>query len=582
MVLENNSSLLELSQKPLTSLEILSENGLIKEKLSILELLEDKESMPLTDSLQILQPLHLPQQIQTLDLKFVTAESLPKDKKRISKDKFSLCNQNSQIIKSSQILDQESTLNESPLEPFWSFPAKDLSKKLWLPTVTDSVDSLSNSLNGSFNSIKSNSWFSIKQWTPNHVQTKNLLKTSLPSSTFSIAELMEKENIQIKNSKKPPPTKVRKFRLHPSKEVAKALKEWFGSVRLTYNWALSCLKTKPREYFYDITWLRKRFVNKVNIPKKYNFLLNTPKHVRDSAIKDLVEGFYTNMKKKRNDSSHKFEMKFRKKKESQAFTIPKEALKIVKQGELKCYPTYLQNVLRFHTRFYKQLDHFDYDCKMIIDKQGRFYLMVPQYEKACENQTSFEKWGSLDPGVRTFQTLYSPKPGLALKFGDKDIARIFRLCIFYDKMISQRQGRDSAFRKGMKRIRLRIKHLIDEVHWKIIRFILNNFTDIIIPPFQTSQMVKKQNRKIQSKTVRKMLCWKHYEFRQRLIEKCKNAGVRIYVRGEEYTTKTCTQCLKINHKVKCEKILKCPHCGVTIDRDLGGARNIFLKNIKAL
>lgn len=112
---------------------------------------------------------------------------------------------------------------------------------------------------------------------------------------FSIAELMEKENTKIKSAKqqkKPQPTMVRKFRIHPKPETANELKKWFGCVRLTYNWALACLKSKPKEYKYDITWLRKRFINRVNIPKKYNFLLDTPKHVRDSAIKDLVEGFY--------------------------------------------------------------------------------------------------------------------------------------------------------------------------------------------------------------------------------------------------------------------------------------------------
>lgn len=134
----------------------------------------------------------------------------------------------------------------------------------------------------------------------------------------------------------------------------------------------------------------------------------------------------------------------------------------------------------------------------------------------------------------------------------------------------------------MKHLRLKIRQIVDEVHWKTIRYLLDNFTNIIIPPFQLSQMVKKQERKIKSKTVRKMLCWRHYTFRQRLLTKAKEEGINVYVRGEEYTTKTCTQCLRINHKVKGEKILKCPHCGVTLDRDLGGARNIFLKNIKAL
>ena len=134
----------------------------------------------------------------------------------------------------------------------------------------------------------------------------------------------------------------------------------------------------------------------------------------------------------------------------------------------------------------------------------------------------------------------------------------------------------------MKKLRMKIRYLVDDVHWKTIRYLIDEFTDIIIPPFQVSDMVKKQERKIRSKTARQMMCWKHYTFRQRLMYKAKQEGVNVYVRGEEYTTKTCTQCLRINHKIKGEKVLKCPHCGVKLDRDLGGARNISIKNVKAL
>ena len=63
------------------------------------------------------------------------------------------------------------------------------------------------------------------------------------------------------------------------------------------------------------------------------------------------------------------------------------------------------------------------------------------------------------------------------------------------------------------------------------------------------------------------------------MTKAKQENVMIYVKGEEYTTKTCTNCLQIIPGVKGHKVLKCPHCDVKIERDLNGSRNIFLKNI---
>ena len=47
---------------------------------------------------------------------------------------------------------------------------------------------------------------------------------------------------------------------------------------------------------------------------------------------------------------------------------------------------------------------------------------------------------------------------------------------------------------------------------------------------------------------------------------------------EEYTSKTCTNCLKINYNLGSDKTFKCPNCSLIIDRDVNGARNILLKN----
>ena len=90
-------------------------------------------------------------------------------------------------------------------------------------------------------------------------------------------------------------------------------------------------------------------------------------------------------------------------------------------------------------------------------------------------------------------------------------------------------------------------------------------------------MVKK-GRKIASKTARQMLCWRHYGFRQRLIASAERAGVTVAVRTEEYTSKTCTHCQHVKHDLGGAKVYRCMQCGLVGDRDVCGARNIFLKN----
>ena len=91
-------------------------------------------------------------------------------------------------------------------------------------------------------------------------------------------------------------------------------------------------------------------------------------------------------------------------------------------------------------------------------------------------------------------------------------------------------------------------------------------------------MVLRKSRKINSKTVRMMLSWRFYAFKQRLVQQSKLYNVNIVDCTEEYTSKTCGQCHTIKNNLGGSKKYKCSECQVQIDRDLNGARNIFIKN----
>ena len=373
-------------------------------------------------------------------------------------------------------------------------------------------------------------------------------------------------------------------------KTAGQLRQWFGCVRSTYNWALGCIKDKPAEYrrwCSDEIWLRKRFVNECNIPVSRKYLLDAPKHVRDTAIVDLAEAYKTNFKKLKKDPSHRFDIRFRSRKaDAQSITIPHDAIKEwnTTDGGLKMYPSYLTSRIKFYLRG-TDLGKIDFDCRLTLDRLGRFYLCIPDHASARENQAGDKRheWCSVDPGVRTKMTVYSPTPGVCYKLADGDIQRLFRLCRCLDGLISKTGGGRCKAKRRMRlaqvRLRLRIKHLVNEVHWKSIRFLLDNFKNIIIPPFNVSQMVKRASRKIRSKTVRQMLCWRHFAFRTRLIAAAQRVpGASVHVRSEEWTSKTCTHCGNVKHDLGGAKSYRCPHCHLMADRDVTGSRNIFIKN----
>jgi putative transposase len=372
--------------------------------------------------------------------------------------------------------------------------------------------------------------------------------------------------------------------LRPTPEVANTLKRWFGCVRYTYNWALGCIKAKPKQYKLNMIWLRKRFINVCNIPKDKKFLLDTPKSIRDNAVSDLQDAFKSNFAIKKKNPTHTFDIKFRKKKDAQAITITSEQIKHwdTDKTEFSMFPTFLKNKIKFHVNKNKSVpSKVSYDCKLLMSRLGKFSLVIVFHDPPCENQTGKSRSCSIDPGVRTALTIYCPEPGICYKIGDGDISRIYRLCLWLDKLISSQQNENTRGKRlAILRLRERIRNLVTEFHCKAVHFLLSKFNVIILPPFNVSQMVKRADRKISTKTVRQMLSWRHYGLRQRLLNAAKMYNATIYIRGEEYTSKICTHCRHCKHNLGGAKIYKCTECKLKADRDCCGARNIFIKNMK--
>jgi putative transposase len=214
--------------------------------------------------------------------------------------------------------------------------------------------------------------------------------------------------------------------------------------------------------------------------------------------------------------------------------------------------------------------------------------MPKPIEIRSENQAPDEKKHctiSLDPGVRTFMTGYDAD-GSTFDWGQNDMGRIFRLCYAYDGLQGQwsRKEANHHLRYKMKiaglRIQRKIRNLIDEVHKKLTKCLCENYRKILLPIFETSNMVKRGKRKLHTKTARAMLTWAHYRFRQRLLSKVREyPWCKVILTEEPYTSKTCGQCGTINTKLGANKVFKCAsnECDYVSDRDVNGARNILLR-----
>jgi len=566
-------------------------NGQMKEKLESEDLMGVKE-YTISEMLSLnsgVQP-----QNQTTRRKLSTPECLVRNRRRISSDKSETSRLDSQTISFTKTSDPDSTLKGKGLKPFWTESSTKLSERLLSPTGIDSVGTDLNCLNGFVNTTTRKSWSRMMK--KERTIKQNLPKISLPFVTSSLQETMEEEVIRAK-----------KLKLFPSKNWKMLLKKWMGSARWTYN---KCLyKLKKKKCRINKTDLRAKVVGSHNHGKpkkrcgkkkkkrgrgrgnwkkpkknsertsKTSWVLETPMEVRDSAMVDLVNAFDTNFKKKKKDPSHKFEVKFRRKRDVQTIRIPGKC--IGKNSTM--FPSFTsRETLKCEEDFSK----YKGELKIQMDKCGDFFAIVQDYKDTVPRVFDKEDLSicALDPGVRTFNTLVDTK-GNVVEFSPGDIGKIYRHCYHMDKLqgkafsSSNSSKRRYKMKKAWHRSIRRLKYLVSDMHRKVCKYLCVEYDVVFIPVFNTKDMVRRSERMISSNTSRAMMTWSHYRFRQMLKAKAVETGTFVKEVTEEFTSKTCTCCGTLHKNLGSSKIYKCKQCRSVFDRDENGARNILIKSL---
>jgi putative transposase len=293
---------------------------------------------------------------------------------------------------------------------------------------------------------------------------------------------------------------------------------------------------------------------------------SVPYQIKSIAIKDACTAV-KNAKQKYKQTGIVQDVKFRSRHErTQSCYIPKSAI-----SKFGIYHTVLGDL-----RYTETLPNKLGDGRL-VKHLGCYYLAVPQESSRMisENQGRVV---ALDPGVRTFMTLFSENSFGAI--GDKDIGRIQRLCYYLDDLISrstkQKAKTRYRYKKAMDRIRRKVRSLVDELHHKLARFLVDNYDIILLPTFETSQMVLRNSRKIRSKSVRQMLSWAQYRFKLFLKHKAFETGSLVIDCCEAYTSKTVSWTGEIIKNLGGRKVIKSAD-GRCMNRDLNGARGIFLR-----
>ena len=578
-----------------------SKIGVIKESSNALE----QKEITADTSCQMLFPSHLEKNKQLKEISAIV-ESQPPLKKKIWKDKLSFSDVNILTTKSLKILDQVLTSKEKVLTPFWTSQSKEISEKLWLPTKIDCVDSV---LNSSFESSKApmgKSWFSIKK---KHPQKKNSLMTSFQSSQFSLPDSMDSEVTQLKTKYgKPPPValKTLKIRLFPNQEETKKLKMMLEQYRWYYNATVAIVyQHYGADKITDIKSYSNRSVR--DLIRKYEYTEEEFEHLvfqsfeykqeRDDtpippwwdknevhsrlprgASDKFTSSLNSAISNYKNGNVKHFEMKFMSKKKSTEYL----------HFEDKSFPSFIRKIKSnyWFTNSNGRRDRISFSDITTIEKgieiiyekdTGRYFLhypvdrnWFPEEDRRNESQVKFISKGdriiSLDPGVRKFLVGYDPR-GESIFIGEDAHIELTELLVEIDK---------TEISKDKSILWRKAKNLVAELHWKTISFLVENYDIILLPDFRVSQMIK--GKKLARITKRLMQMFSFCSFKEKLKYKCSMYNKKLIIVDESYTSCTCGRCGNIK-RTKLE-VYSCDECGLVIDRDATGSRNIFIKNTR--
>lgn len=486
--------------------------------------------------------------VQLEPLPFATVESVPVSKKMTFKDKSNTCNPNTLKQKSSLISAPDSTLKEKDCVPYWTDYCFEISSRLLLPVGIDYADLDLSLYSIWLNKTVDKSWFSTKMFTVRKLNSQPIFSQL---STSSLVECTDLENI-VKKSKK-----IKIF-LNPQQKAI--IKKWFGVSRFVYNQTIEYLK-EPE--------------NKANWKAIKTGILNSlpdwcscvPYQIKSIAIKDACQAV-SKAKKDYNQTGKFNNCRFRSRKAIiQSCYIPKSAI-----NEKGIYYTKLG-----HLKYGESLPENILDSRLVW-AYGDYYLTIPVVLKQYKSENQ-GRVVALDPGIRTFQTFFSENS--FGEIGNGANLKVQKLCFKLDALVSKisqaKCKQKRRLKKAANRLRCKIKSLIDELHKKTAKFLVDSFDFILLPTFETSQMSKKAKRRIRSKSVRQMLTLSHYKFKQFLKHKAFEYGKKVFDVNEAYTSKTVSWTGEILQKLGGSKVVTSKIDGRSMPRDLNGARGIFLR-----
>lgn len=211
--------------------------------------------------------------------------------------------------------------------------------------------------------------------------------------------------------------------------------------------------------------------------------------------------------------------------------------------------------------------------RMTISRRGGRWYAALTVERDDQTMKQAPKGGAvgIDLGIKDLATLSDgtviPNPH-SLKTGERQLRRA-------QKALSRKtkgSKRRAKARERVARLHAHVANRRSDALNKLTTMLSRTYSDISIEDLNVAGMVKNHHL---AKAVQDA---SFYELRHQLEYKTAKTGARLhFVDRWCPSSKTCSNCGSVKAKLSlAERVYRCEHCGLTIDRDLNAAINIMV------
>lgn len=372
----------------------------------------------------------------------------------------------------------------------------------------------------------------------------------------------------------------KKVNLILTTEQKEIINRWFNAYQKMYNETIKFIKNQHNTNqktilsfktlrTYHLKQIRDDIIENSQISTfKRNVRIKT--HVLDYAIKLACANYKSALTNLKRGNIRYFRIRYwRTNRSTKILDIEAQYFKkgtfcFRELGQVKC---------EYNQKEYK-LDEIKTTCKIHYNVATKKYILfVPEKSSPLEANHKRDII-SLDPGIRCFMTGVSENE--VLKIAENSSSIIKKHLQKIDKY-NNKNIPNKIKKKNEKKNNKKITNLVDDLHWKSIKFLTDRYRNILIGNLSIKGITSNKSSVLTDMTKRIGYRLKFYQYRQRLEYKCNQRQSIYKLIDESYTSKICSVCGYKHDKLGGNHTYDCHECSVKMDRDVNGCRGIYIK-----